>query len=59
MTPAERRLRGWAGAYAKHSRNNVRETWRARDSRDQAAFLLTWALAPRIRQAPAARKDAA
>ena len=59
MTPTERRLRGWAGAYAMHSRNDVRETSRARDSREQAALPLTWALAPRIRQAPAARKDAA
>jgi len=51
MSPAKRRLRGWAGAYAMHSRNNVRETSRARESREQAAFPLTWALAPRIRQA--------
>ena len=62
MTPAERRLRGRAGAFAMHSRNDVRETSKAgRDAAfqrflDQVDPDRTLPAAERERRAEAARK---
>jgi hypothetical protein len=63
MTPAERRLRGQAGAYAMHARHDVRETSKAgRDAAwerfvDQVDPDRTLPEGERYRRAEAARRS--
>jgi hypothetical protein len=63
VSPAERRLRGRAGAYAMHARNDVRETSRAgRDAAwqrllDQVDPEMILPEAERQRRAEAARRS--